>query len=145
MIDLLEAKDLSCYKKLLNVFGSYTDAFPATGVDRLLNKAIENGMRIMPKDKRAVEILNYILSMSKSAPARVQELLNVRFSDLPINFKPIFKVGNRREVAFWNADDRLSDKVVSLLDFEGAGKGGFWASVDRKKVDLVDGFNDKEE
>lgn len=138
MIDLKEAKELGCYKKLLRVLGEYTDAFPATGVDRLLNKAIENGTRIFPKDKKAIEILHHVLSLSKSAPARVQELLNVRFSDLPVEIRPTFKLGNRREVAFWNADDKLNDKVISLLNFNADGKSGFWSNVDRKKVDLIE-------
>jgi len=139
MSDVLnEARDLNVYKKLLKIFGEYTDKFPATGVDRLLNKALSVGLKAIPKDKKALEILESVLYSDKSVPAKVQELLNARFSDLYVARRPRYKVGNAIECAFWNCDDKLYDKVISLIDLEGTAKTCFWSDASRKKVDILD-------
>jgi hypothetical protein len=144
MVNLSEARDLNLYKKLLRVLGDYTDAFPATGVDGLFNQLLEAGIKSMPKDSKALLILDSIINDNdKSIPAKVQELLNIRFADLATDICPMYRVGNRREVAFWNRDDVLNDKVISLIDFTGKGKPGFWSSVERKKVELLN-FDTKE-
>jgi len=133
---LLEAKDLNLYKKLLRVLGDYNDKFPATGVSKMFKAAVEKGMTIIPKEKRAVEILSHVLMTDDSVPAAVTRLLNARFADLDVPCKPIYKNGNVKEVAFWARDGQVSDKVLSLLGFEKS--GGYWSDAEGKKVTLVD-------
>lgn len=137
MIELLnEAKDLGLFKKVLRIFGDYSDKFPATGVRKMFNAALDSGIKIMPKDKKALDILAYIVDDKESVPAKVQKLLNIRFSDLCQNHRPIYKDGNAKQVAFWHSDGHIYDKVVSLLGFNG--KDGYWSDADGKKVTLID-------
>jgi rubrerythrin len=136
-MNILEAKDLQVYKLLLRVLGDYSDKFPATGVDRMFDQAVENGKRVLPKDQRAIEILYHILS-SSSVPMAVHKLLNLRFSGLPINLRPLVKNGRKKEVAFWTRDALVSDKIKDLIDFEVSGKSGYWSDVDGNKVSLLD-------
>jgi len=140
---LIEAKNLTVYKKLLRVLGEYTDKFSSTGVTRLFNNAKDKGIKIIPKDKRAIDILNHVLSID-SVPSAVQHFLNLRFSDLPIELKPIYKNGNRNEVSFWEKDGNIHDKVSTLVSFNDE-KGGAWVDVNGKKVVLVDMTKDKED
>lgn len=137
-MDIFEAnKPLSVYKKLLKVLGDYSDRFPGTGVGKLFNQTIEQGKRILPKDKLAVDILWFVLSKHSTAAA-VQKLLNMRFSNLPIKLQPIVKNGRSKEVAFWTRDSKISDKVKDLIDFDGKGTKGAWSDVDGDKVKLLD-------
>jgi len=133
---LSEAKDLSLYKTLLLVLGDYSDKFPATGVSQLFKRALDTGMKIIPKDDRAVEILSVILGSSDSIPAKVQKLLNLRFADLDYTIKPIYKNGNRKEVAFYQKDGKVNDKVLSLLHIDS--QGGNWSDAKGEKVSLID-------
>jgi hypothetical protein len=136
---LLEAKDVNIYKKLLNVLGEWTDKFPASGVDNLLEILIEKGKKLLPKDKRALDILDYIFtSNSESVSAAVQQLLNTRFLDLPVDLKPVTKSGRRYEVAFWHRDGQVLDKVKDLIDFTGKGGAGFWCDVNGGRIQLLD-------
>jgi len=137
MKEITEAKDVKVYKKLLVVLGDYSRKVPATGVDRLFNLAVENGKKILPKDKKALAILDYVLN--NPAPVAVQKLLNMRFSDLPkIEYRPVYKEGNKHLVAWWSVDGQVSDKVQSLLDFEGKGKSGRWTDLKGNSVSLID-------
>jgi len=133
---ITEAKDVVLYKKLLKTLGGYSSAFPATGVDGLFDTLIDQGKKILPSDKQAIKILDYIIS-NDSEPAAVQKLLNVRFADLPVECRPVTKKGNKHEVAFWETKGIVSDKVKSLLDFDGSGKGK-WSDMDGKSVTLID-------
>ena len=146
---LTEAKDLLLYNRLLVVLGGYCDTFPATGIDRLFDAATEKGKKIIPKDKQALLILQEVLWTRKQAPSVeydvpddwatiVGELLNLRFSDLPATSKPVIKKGRKLESVFWSAGGVISDKVRSLIDFEGTGKSGFWCDVEGKKVEILD-------
>jgi len=135
---LFEAnKSLSTYKRLLLVLGDYQLNFPGTGVGKLFNQAVENGKKILPSDKLALEILWTILSKETSAAA-IHKLLNMRFSNLPTELQPMSKEGRSKEVAFWSRGSTVSDKVKSLIDFEGKGKKGTWTNVDGGKVELLD-------
>lgn len=136
---LSEAKDVSVYKKLLNCIGEWTDKYPASGLDTQLEILMDKGKKLLPKDKRALDILDYIFVSNKdSVPGAIQQFLNTRFLDLPTDIKPLTKTGRRFEVAHWSRDGRLYDKVKDLIDFSGIGKTGFWADVDGKKVVLLD-------
>jgi len=133
---LTEAKDLNTYKKLLRTLGEYTDKFPSTGVDKYFKQALENGKKIMPKNKRALEIIDSVLRGSNSAPGAVQQLLNLRFADLPIEVRPIYKEGNKKIVAFWDRGGAVQDKVLGLIAWDGKVTGA-WSDADGKKVTLL--------
>jgi len=133
---LIEAKDLNTYKKLLRTLGEYTDKFPSTGVDKYFKQALENGKKIMPKNKRALEIIDSVLRGSDSAPGAVQQFLNIRFADLPIEVRPLYKEGNRKVVAFWDKGGAVQDKVLGLIAWDGK-SAGFWSDADGKKVTLL--------
>ena len=132
-----EAKDVNVYKHLLRVLGEYCKKFPATGVDEMLNSAIDHGKSTVPSDKLGLAILCHILK-KESVGAAVQALLNMRFSDLPIEIRPIYKDGTRCRVAMWTADDVVNDKVRGLLRFEKDAKKGSWTDAEGKSVTLVD-------
>lgn len=140
---ILEAKDLALYKTMLRVLGDYCTNVPFTGVDKLFNMMIEKGAQVMPKDEHALDILRFVLRM-KSPAVIVHQLLNLRFSDLPVEVRPITKKGRRHEVASWTRDEIISDRVKDLVDWSGSGKQGAWTDIDGNKVELVDA-NDEEE
>jgi len=106
-------------------------------VDDLFDAAVENGKKILPSDKKALAIIEWILSSHPYASA-VQKLLNMRFSNLPPDFRPMIKSGRKYRVAFWARGSRISDRVKDLIDWEGSGKAGYWADIDGNKVDVLD-------
>jgi len=136
-MNIFEARDLDVYKRLLKVLGEYSDKFPGTGVGRMFDHALESGKKILPKDKLAVDILYFILKNNSVASA-VHKILNLRFSNLPIEFRPLVKNGRRKEVAHWARETLVSDKIKDLIDWKGTGKAGYWADVDGNKVKLHD-------
>lgn len=133
---LEESKDLQLYQRLLRILGEYSKSVPCTGVDRLFDAALEQGKKIMPKNKKALEILDLVLQ-EKSIPDSVQKLLNMRFSSLSPTQRPLVKVGRKYEVASWNRGDLISDRVKDLLDWEGKGTGK-WSDIDGKAVTILD-------
>jgi len=136
-MNIFEAKDMQVYKLLLKVLGEYSDKFPGTGVGRMFDQCLEHGKKILPKEQLAVSILHHILK-SNSVPAAVHKLLNLRFSGLPIELRPIVKNGRRKEVAHWTRAALVSDKIKDLIDWTGTGKKGHWSDVDGEKASLVD-------
>ena len=135
---LTEAKDLEIQKRLLYLFGEYSSEVPATGASALFSKLVKNGLSGMPKDKRALAILSKVVKSDKSIPAKIQEILNLRFSGLPIEVRPIYKNGNMKEVAFWERGGKIYDQVISLIDFDGKTRSGSWVDARGHKVDLID-------
>jgi len=141
---ILEAKDVSIYKRLLRVLGDYAESNAGTGVDDLFNRLTsEKGISMLPKDKHALAILDCVLK-GPSVPGIVQKLLNCRFASLPICVKPMYKVGRRTRVASWTRGMFTTDKVKELIDWEGKGKGG-WTDIDAEKVTLLDLTKDEKE
>lgn len=136
-MNILEAKDLDVYKKLLRMLGEYSEKFPGTGVTRMFDQALENGKKILPKDKLAIDILHHIFKTS-SVPGAVHKLLNWRFSNLPIELRPLIKNGRKKMVAHWTREALVSDKVKDLIDWAASGKKGHWSDVDGGKVKLYD-------
>jgi len=130
-INLSEAKDLSLYKKLVVLFDSFVDNYPGTGVGNIYRNSIENGIKSMPKDKAALAIINYAICNYS-----VSDILNRRFSELPITVKPMYKTGYKKLCAFYCVDGKLLDRVINLLNFEG--KQGTWTDENCKKVSLID-------
>ena len=131
-----EATDATAYKHMLKSLGDYSTKNAFTGVDGLFKTACDKGKKIMPKDKNALSILQYVI-MQPTSSSSVQRLLNTRFSSLPIELRPMAKDDEKKEVAMWMIGDRISDKVVDLIDFTGEGKG-YWCNVQGEKVSLVD-------
>lgn len=135
---LLEAKKLTIYKKLIRLLSDYSEKFPATGVDNYFKAATDKGVKILPGNSRASDIIYSIIDdCDKSVPSKVTDLLNKRFSDLTMDVRPLFKNGKRKEVAFWERDGKVTDKVIDLIDWEG-GKAGRWADAQGEKVSLID-------
>jgi len=134
---ILEARDTTLYKKLVSALGEYTTNVPATGINNLFDFAVKHGAKILPKDKRALDILDYILSCDSTARI-IHKLLNLRFSDLPTELRPISKVGRKHQVAHWARGASISDRVKDLIDWEGSGTAGKWADVDGEAVTLID-------
>jgi len=134
-----ESKGVVLYKRLLNLFGTYCDLYPATSVDGLFEIMIKKGIKTLPSDKRALGILSFLSRSKRSTPAsRVHSILNTRFGDLPVELKPVTKSGRREEVVFWCKDEKIFDKVRDLLNFGDAVGKGFWSDAQGNKVQLLD-------
>lgn len=133
---ICESRDVKLYQRLLKTLGEYSVSVPATGVDNLFDVAAAQGKKILPKDKKALEILDYILSGPSTARI-VHKLLNLRFSDLPVEYKPIMKDGRKHHVTHWTRDGKISDRIKDLVDWENTGKVGNWTDIDGEKVDLI--------
>ena len=128
---------MQVYKKLMRALGDFSDKYPSTGMDKYFSKGLEVGLKIMPKDKRALQIIDYVLS-NDTAPAAVQKFLNLRFIGLPVDIRPIYKADKGRKlVAFWCADGNVMSKVVDLVGLKSQAKG-YWCDEAGKKVSLVD-------
>jgi len=140
---IIEAKDVNIYKRLLRVLGEYKDSNAGTGVDDLFNKLVDKGMKILPKNKNALAILDHVLS-DASVPGIIQKLLNCRFASLPISVKPLYKSGRKTMVASWTRGMYTTDRVKELIDFEGKGSGS-WTDIDGEKVTLLDLTKDEKE
>jgi hypothetical protein len=101
----------------------------------------DEGAKVLPKDKRAVAILQAIVQ--ESFTLGINALLNKRLSDLPVGLRPMNKSGRRHEIAFWCRDGKIFDKVRDLINFEGGSGKGFWSDVDGKRVKLLDDHDEK--
>jgi hypothetical protein len=131
-------KDLTTFEKLLKAVADFTDAYPATGLDQMFTNMLNNKTKIMPKDKNAIAILDYVSCMKTTPAGVVQQLLNLRFGDLPMEVRPIYDLAGKKTTAYWRRGNKVYDKVVSLLDF--AQEGDVKGFVDEKgeKVEIVD-------
>ena len=134
---ILESVDLVVYKKLLTILGDFITKFPATGTDNLFDQLANTGKKILPKDKKALEILNYVLD-KESGPSSIQRLLNMRFEDLPADVKPNIKISNRYEAASWLRNGVVSDKIKDLVDWENTGRAGSWSDSKGNKAVIVE-------
>jgi len=131
-----EAKDVCIYQKLLKALGTYSADIPATGIDGLFDAVAKGGTKILPKDKKALEILYHVLESGLAARI-VHKLLNLRFSDLPAEFRPMMKNGRKTQVAHWSRDSKISDRIKDLVNWDGTGKVGGWTDIDGEKVTLI--------
>jgi len=134
-MNLLEAKNLDVYKALLRTFSDFTDQCPGTGMGNVYRQLLELGLKCVPKDKKALAILEHVLS-AKSTTARVQALSNTSFGSLPIVVRPVYKDKNRKVTAFYSKNDKIYSNVVDLLSFEGG--TGSWTDEKGTKVTLLD-------
>ena len=134
---ILEARDLSLYKMMLRVFADYCSDTPCTGMDKMFDTLVENGAKILPSDKLALEILNHVFGGSESPGAQIHKLMNIRFADLPASIRPKIKSGRKHLVANWTTGDVTSDKVKDLICWSGSGSG-FWSDVNGDKQEIID-------
>ena len=140
---ILEARDVVIYKRLLRVLADYVEDNAGTEYAELLDRAVDKGKQILPKDKHALAILNCVLK-GETVPRIIQNLFNFRFSNLPICVKPMFKNGRRIMVASWTRGVHTTDRVKELIDWEGKGQGK-WTDLDAKKITLLDLTKDEKE
>lgn len=141
---LKEAKNLNQYKKLIRTLGDYYDAFPGIS-NKYLDQALEHGVKIMPKDKYALAVIDSIISSCDSVPAKVQSLLNVRFAELPKEIRPMYKDGRRTVVAFWSRGNKVYDRVLDLIGFADGKAEGFWSDMEGNRVKLVSEVESKKD
>ena len=120
-------KDLTTFEKLLKAFADYSDAFPATGVDNIVSFLLKEKTKVMPKDKLALEVLEYAATSKDNPSGIVQQVLNLRFSDLPVECRPMYEYeSGEKKVACWKVGDKVSDRVVSLLNIGQEGSVVGW-------------------
>jgi len=135
-MNLNEAKNLDIYTKILNAFVQFIDWNPMTGMYKIYKQFLDAGLKCIPKDKRALEILDNVLS--GSAPKSIQDLINTNFSELPLFVRPIYKKGNSKLTAFWKKDDKIYNKVFDLVKLNGGASVGKWVDEQGEPVDLLD-------
>lgn len=130
-----ESQELIIYKKVLNIFADFIDKQPATGLGKMYKQLLDLVLKCVPRDKRALEILDSILTVN--APKSIQTLLNISFIDLPITVRPMYLSGNTREVAFWKRGNNVYTKVCDLLNLSKDEGEGYWVNKDGNRVTLV--------
>ena len=138
MKQITEAKDVTIYKNLLRQLGDYATSNQMTGVSKLFQQVIDGGIKVLPKDDRALSIIDRTIISAANPASSVQKFLNVRFSDLSIDLRPIVKNGRRKEVAFWCRNGEVFDKVCDLISFSGKGRSGYWCNIRGDKMELLD-------
>ena len=125
------------YKMLIDALGEFTQNLPMTGIAKYLDKAIANGMKIIPTDMHAINIITNCM-FEDTPNGSVQQFLNLRFGDLPYSLRPFYKnEADKIELAYWCRNSATSDRVTALVDFEGDGGSGFWCDVKGNKVALI--------
>lgn len=135
MRQITEAKDVTTYKKLLEVLVDYDSKIPATGLGKFVTAVIDKGKKVLPKDKFALNIINWIVFSQSSTPSKIHSLLNLHFSNLPIDKRPLYKDGRKTTVASWMADDTVSSQVKSLLNIDTT--KGQWVDINGNKVTII--------
>lgn len=140
------AAKLDVYKQMIAVIGEYIVKYPATGIDEFFNKLIENGVKTVPTDDRALNIVGALFCgigpdtsepCDFSGPKAIQNFMNLRFSDLSIRLRPLYKDGEEIKTACWSCGDCTSDMVKSLVNPEGKASG-FWCDCNGNKVSLIE-------
>ena len=133
---LQEAKDLDIYTRILNAFVQFIDWNPMTGMYKIYKQFLDAGLKCIPKDKKALDILESVLS--GSVPKSIQDLINTTFSELPLFVRPIYKKGNSKLAAFWKRDDKIYTKVFDLIALDGSTSKGAWVDEKGEPVELLD-------
>jgi hypothetical protein len=134
---LSEATDLNLFKRILSAFSCFVERQPGTGMSRVYKSMLDSNVKMMPKDQRALDILDYICK-NKSDSALVQDIMNTSFTDLPCTVRPVYKNGSSKVVAFWCCDGKIFGKAADLLDLDGKSGSKFWSDEKGNKVDLID-------
>lgn len=134
---LIESRqDLQIFGKLIAQLSQYCEKTPIGLANALLNTVLDKGIKCIPKDKTAQEILNYLLTKSTSIASRMHELLNARFDDLPSNVKPLFVQESICSVAYWKIGEVINDKILSLI-LTDAKSQTQWTDSTGNKVEII--------
>lgn len=138
MIGVQVDKDLEIYKSLVNLFTEYVSVFSTSRAEKVLDYLINSGLKVIPDDSLAQEILLYMLNSKNSVPIKVLELLNLKFSDLPLNLRPRYQEGFEVKNAFWKVGNDISDSVFSLITIVDENScQRFWCDSNGNKVELL--------
>lgn len=131
-------KDLQVYKQVVATVGEYIDKFPATAIAGVFNSLLAKGITSLPKDEHALNIIAFILSKEIPIAAKVNELMNFRFSDLPFSVRPVFLLKpGQQEVAVWQRGGQVYDRVLSLINVEETGESGKWSDASGEPIKLI--------
>lgn len=126
--------NLDTYKGLIRLLGGYIEAFPATGLEKLFRTLLDVGVKCIPKDKKALEILT--IAMRTEPPAAINKLVNGSFVDLLDVVVPMYKTEDGKAgVASWKSGDKVSNKIIDLIAQDG--KTGHWSDSVGTKVSLI--------
>jgi len=157
MKKLLEsAKNLDVYKQIVLMYAEFVDAH-STAAATIYKQILEVGLKLIPKDDRAIDILvNILISPREQGDIHtyqqgnggitdaIQPLENKFFADLPVTVRPVFKKEDgSTETAGWckkvgdkKEDVKVFTKVWDLLNFNGE-TGGYWCDAAGNEVKLI--------
>ena len=138
LIDISKNKKLTIYKSIITNFHDYYTRFPMTVSDKYLELIVYNGLKIVPTDERAQDVLIYILSTYDKPEACVQHLLNDKFDSLPPEIRPVVEVekgDGKFATAKWANDTGEHTSIWSMINLDGS-KKAYW-SLNDEKVKLV--------
>lgn len=134
---LEDREDLKLFKKVVHVFGYYCDKLPGTAVEPLYNELLQRGLKCLPSDHVAINVLHYMLDRKLPDASKVGEIMNLRFLDLPADVRPVFLDKDKTEtVASWKRGDKIYDRIMSLINLEDGSKGS-WVSQSGEAVKLL--------
>lgn len=134
---LAEATDLNLFKRILSAFSCFVERQPGTGMSKIYKAMLDANVKMMPKDQRALDILDY-LCKNKSDSAIVQDIMNCSFTELPCTVRPVYKNGSSKVVAFWCCDGKIYGKASDLLSINGDSGSRYWSDERGNKVELID-------
>lgn len=115
---------MDLYKIWVRIFASYLDKAPAQGYDSMFNALTDRGVKVLPSDPLALDILRSIATPDNPATA-LHKLSTYRFKNLDKANQPIIKGTSGNSVAFWKVGDVVSDKINSLMAWEKDQKGSW--------------------
>jgi hypothetical protein len=129
--------ELNLFQKVLKLLSDYTDQYPASGVDGMLEDLRTNKAAVLPKGELEKEIIEYAMSIGTHPAGAYQQLSNLRFADLPLCLRPLYQSVDKEEVAMWGQGDKVSDKIISMLDFKKEGDVKGFVDKAGEKVKLL--------
>ena len=131
-------QDLQVYKKLIIVASAYIDQYHGSAFAPVFDSLLKKGIKCLPRDAKALDILEHILTKQTTTAAKINELLNLRFSDLPTSVRPVFSAKpGHQETAGWKRGDRVYDRLMALINVEENGEAGQWTDVSGDPVKLI--------
>jgi len=135
---LEQREDLQVFKKLVAVFDEYSSQYPYTAFASFYKQILAKGIKSLPKDKKALEIFSFILDKATTSATKVNEIMNLRFSDLPVEVQPVFlATPAMQDVALWKKDENVYDRIISLFSIEETSSEGIWVNRAGKTITLI--------
>ncbi len=131
------AKSLEVYKQILEILNSYTDIFDNTLIGYHLESIISKGIKVLPIDTRAIEILKQITKNREAIAVKVEMIINGTFDNVGITLRPRYLDNNQDiHVAKWCKDNEISNKIIDLLNFNDS-EEGYWCNDKKEQVTLI--------